>query len=123
MGEERPSAEAIARLMTETFHRTQSAQVTISPEFNFCNDCTHTMRGLLETCTRCGSENVYGRSKLYQFLDLRAVFFVSGCNLACRYCHNPDLLRRHQQGLSWARLETACTKRLREWPAVRTRCS
>jgi anaerobic ribonucleoside-triphosphate reductase len=69
VGEERPSAEAIARLMKETFHRTQSAQVTISPEFTFCNDCTHAMRGLLETCTRCGSENVYGETRVVGYFS------------------------------------------------------
>ena len=66
-----------------------------------------------------------GETSLYAFRSqptmvdfpgrMAAVFFVSGCNLACRYCHNPDLLRRHQQGLSWARLETACERFREDW--------
>ncbi len=69
VGEEQPSAGAIAALMKEVFYRTQSAQVTVSPEFTFCDDCNHIMRGLLETCTRCGSDNVYGETRVVGYFS------------------------------------------------------
>jgi anaerobic ribonucleoside-triphosphate reductase len=69
VGEERPSPDAIAQLMTETFHRTQSAQVTISPEFSYCQDCNHNMSGLIETCTRCGSTHVMGETRVVGYFS------------------------------------------------------
>ena len=47
-----------------------------------------------------------------------ALFFVSGCNFACRYCHNPALMRRRQAGLSWERLRRACVAFREEWTAA-----
>ena len=64
VGEERPSPESIAGLMKDIFFRTQSAQVTISPEFTYCEDCHHNMRGLIENCTHCNSENVIGETRV-----------------------------------------------------------
>jgi len=46
---------------------------------------------------------------------MAAVFFVSGCNFNCRFCHNPSLLRRCQAGLSWQDLEKACARLVQEW--------
>ena len=46
VGEEQPSAESVAHLAKETMFRTQCAQLTISPEFTYCDDCNHTMRGV-----------------------------------------------------------------------------
>jgi anaerobic ribonucleoside-triphosphate reductase len=69
VGEERPSAEAISQLMTETFHRTQSAQVTVSPEFSYCQDCNHNMRGLIDECTRCGSNHVMGETRVVGYFS------------------------------------------------------
>ncbi len=88
VGEERPSAEAIARLMTDVFHRTQSAQVTISPEFTFCNDCNHMMRGLLENCSRCGSDNVYGETRVVGYFSK-----IQNWNKSKRY---GELVARHR---------------------------
>jgi hypothetical protein len=45
-------------LIREAFYRTQSAQVTVSPEFTYCNDCSRMMRGLADACDECGSANV-----------------------------------------------------------------
>jgi len=39
LGEERPTAESIEALVERTWRLTQSAQITISPEFTFCEDC------------------------------------------------------------------------------------
>ncbi len=47
-----------------------------------------------------------------------ALFFTSGCNFACRYCHNPALMRRRQSGLSWERLQQVCTAFREEWTSA-----
>lgn len=69
IGEERPSPGAIESLMRETFFRTQSAQVTLSPEFTYCLDCGHNMRGLQETCTSCGSARVEGETRVVGYFS------------------------------------------------------
>ncbi|HKL22313.1 MAG TPA: anaerobic ribonucleoside-triphosphate reductase, partial [Tichowtungia sp.] len=69
IGEEKPSAASIEKLMTETFFRTQSAQVTVSPEFTFCNDCHHQTRGLLEKCPSCESEDVVGETRVVGYFS------------------------------------------------------
>jgi ribonucleoside-triphosphate reductase len=48
----------------KTFYNTQSAQLTISPEFTTCNDCGKATRGLKESCQYCHSENVYGMTRI-----------------------------------------------------------
>jgi len=69
IGEEQPSAGAIAKLVTEVFRRTQTAQLTISPEFTYCNDCYHNMRGLQEKCAQCGSANVDGETRVVGYFS------------------------------------------------------
>ncbi len=69
IGEERPSPQAIETLMRETFFRTQSAQVTLSPEFTYCLDCGHNMRGLKEKCTTCGSAHVEGETRVVGYFS------------------------------------------------------
>jgi len=69
IGEEQPSAGAIARLMKEVFFRTQSAQVTVSPEFTYCNDCGHQSRGLQVKCQRCGTDNVVGETRVVGYFS------------------------------------------------------
>lgn len=44
-----------------------------------------------------------------------AVFFTSGCNFSCGFCHNAALMGKKQTGLSWERLEAACTKFRKDW--------
>ena len=46
---------------------------------------------------------------------MAAVFFVSGCDFNCGYCHNPDLLRERQTGLTWQRLEHVCQGFTENW--------
>ena len=69
IGEERPSAEAIASLIKEVFRRTQSAQVTFSPEFTYCNVCNHQGRGLHEKCLECGSKDVVGETRVVGYFS------------------------------------------------------
>jgi anaerobic ribonucleoside-triphosphate reductase len=97
VGEEQPSAESIARLMTEVFFRTQSAQVTVSPEFTYCDACFHTMRGLVERCARCGSEDVVGETRVVGYFSK-----VKNWNRSKRY---GELVARHQGRYSIERAE------------------
>jgi len=69
IGEERPDSDSIAHLMTEIFHRTQSAQVCVSPEFTFCDNCQHQTRGLLESCPECGSTDVIGETRVVGYFS------------------------------------------------------
>jgi len=88
IGEERPSAEAIAELMRNTFYRTQSAQVTVSPEFTYCNSCGHQARGLLEKCPACNSANVVGEARVVGYFSK-----VQNWNKSKRF---GELVARHQ---------------------------
>ena len=69
IGEERPSSAAIAELIQEVFMRTQSAQVTISPEFTYCEKCGHQSRGLQESCQQCGSQEVVGETRVVGYFS------------------------------------------------------
>jgi ribonucleoside-triphosphate reductase (formate) len=64
VGENRPSKEALLKLVEKTFKNTQAAQLTISPEFTICNDCRKVSSGLLEICSYCNSNNVYGITRI-----------------------------------------------------------
>lgn len=44
-----------------------------------------------------------------------AVFFTSGCNFGCGFCHNAVLMGNKQAGLSWAQLEAACSNFKKGW--------
>jgi pyruvate formate lyase activating enzyme len=44
-----------------------------------------------------------------------AIFFVSGCNFTCGFCHNADLMGKKQAGLSFEKLEAACQKFKANW--------
>jgi pyruvate formate lyase activating enzyme len=41
---------------------------------------------------------------------LAAMFFVSGCNFRCGFCHNAVLMGKPQRGMSWDKLRRACGK-------------
>ena len=88
VGEEEPSAESIARLIKDSFLRTQSAQITISPEFTYCNQCNHIMRGLPEKCLRCGSANVVGETRVVGYYSK-----IPNWNKSKRY---GELVARHK---------------------------
>ena len=69
VGEEKPEPMAIAELIKNVFLRTQSAQVTISPEFTYCNHCGYQTRGLLEVCPECGSKEVVGETRVVGYFS------------------------------------------------------
>ncbi len=88
VGEEQPDARVIAALMRDVFFRTQSAQVTISPEFTYCNACNHNTRGLHETCPSCGSHDVVGETRVVGYFSK-----VQNWNKSKRY---GELVARHR---------------------------
>ena len=66
-----------------------------------------------------------GESPVYAFLEkpslidypgfLCGVFFTSGCNFSCGFCHNASLMGKKQKGLLWSRLDEVCRKFKSEW--------
>ena len=69
VGEEKPSPEAIKKLIKDTFYKTQAAQVTISPEFTDCLDCHSMTRGLNDKCPKCGSTHVVGETRVVGYFS------------------------------------------------------
>lgn len=92
VGEEQPSAESVARLIGEVFNRTQAAQVTISPEFTYCNECMKICRGLKACCPYCNSTNVVGETRVVGYFSK-----IQNWNDSKRY---GELLARHQGSYS-----------------------
>ncbi|HBA83777.1 MAG TPA: hypothetical protein DCZ95_06755 [Verrucomicrobia bacterium] len=88
VGEERPAPEAVARLVKDTLFRTQTAQITISPEFTYCTSCHHNMRGLLESCSQCGSTAVEGETRVVGYFSK-----IKNWNKSKRY---GELIARHK---------------------------
>jgi len=68
LGEIKPSAEALARIVTRAFHETASSQIVFSPEFTVCFSCRQTARGLKPACPGCGSSRVEGISRVGGYL-------------------------------------------------------
>ncbi|MCP4265880.1 MAG: anaerobic ribonucleoside-triphosphate reductase, partial [Candidatus Brocadiaceae bacterium] len=60
VGEERPPASSIMKLVKRTFENTQAAQLTISPEFTICNECHRVIPRLVDQCAYCDASNLYG---------------------------------------------------------------
>ena len=66
-----------------------------------------------------------GESPVYALLEkpslidypgcLCGVFFISGCNFSCGFCHNAPLMGKKQSGLLWSRLDEICRKFKTEW--------
>jgi len=70
VGEERPSKESIFTLVKNTFFKTQSAQLTISPEFSYCRSCQNEMKGVAENCSRCGSSDIDSISRIVGYYSV-----------------------------------------------------
>jgi len=64
MGESRPNAESIANFVIKTMRQTENAQIAFSPEFTSCNECSKMVRGLLDKCPSCSSENIEGITRI-----------------------------------------------------------
>jgi len=64
LGETRPSAESIANMVKKIHTNTLNDQVAFSPEFTQCIDCQRMERGMSSTCSRCGSKNTDGITKV-----------------------------------------------------------
>jgi len=64
VGENQPSAKSIYNLVKKVWKNTECSQLTISPEFTVCNLCNKVSRGLIENCNNCGSEDVYGVTRI-----------------------------------------------------------
>ena len=58
LGEARPSKESLANFVIKIFRDTKNDQVAFSPEFTCCRSCGQNLRGLLDTCGYCGSEDL-----------------------------------------------------------------
>ncbi|MFH1548262.1 MAG: anaerobic ribonucleoside-triphosphate reductase [Candidatus Omnitrophota bacterium] len=69
IGEQKPSKESVMNLIDKTFHNTQAAQIAISPEFTMCNGCYRSVRGLKDSCSYCGSSNVYGITRIVGYFS------------------------------------------------------
>ncbi|MCK5849090.1 MAG: anaerobic ribonucleoside-triphosphate reductase [Caldisericia bacterium] len=70
VGEERPSKNSIHKLIKNTLYKTQSAQLTISPEFSYCNNCNHQMPGVNSVCEKCGSKDVDNISRIVGYFSV-----------------------------------------------------
>jgi len=46
---------------------------------------------------------------------LCGVFFLSGCNFTCGFCHNATLMGIKQAGLTWTRLDEICKRFKADW--------
>lgn len=98
IGEEQPSAAAIGHLIRESFFRTQAAQITISPEFSYCDSCGHNMRGLQDACLKCGSERVVHETRVVGYFSK-----IENWNKSKRF---GELVDRHRGDYSVTTAET-----------------
>ncbi len=68
---------------------------------------------------RSGKSPVYGHLDGPSMVDypgrLAAVFFLSGCNFRCGFCHNAQLISRQSSHLSWPGLDHACSSFRENW--------
>ena len=64
LGEKEPSPKSIENFVLKTFKGTHAEQIAFSPEFTVCEGCRRTTRGLMDACPECGSEDVYGITRI-----------------------------------------------------------
>jgi len=64
LGESKPDPLSVAAFVRKTYHNTQNSQIAFSPEFTICNTCNSTSRGLADSCSSCGSEDVDGVTRV-----------------------------------------------------------
>ncbi|MFZ3062917.1 MAG: anaerobic ribonucleoside-triphosphate reductase, partial [Actinomycetota bacterium] len=69
LGENEPDPQAIKNFVTKTYRNTQADQIVFSPEFTVCEACRRTTRGLHDTCSLCGSDKVYGITRIVGYFS------------------------------------------------------
>ena len=69
VGEERPPASGIFALIQKTLQNTQAAQLTISPEFTICQECSRWTPRLQDHCDFCQSDKVYGITRIVGYFS------------------------------------------------------
>lgn len=69
VGEQRPSMESILNIVKKTFEQSSAAQLTVSPEFTFCNSCRKTERGIEEKCGYCDSLDIYSVTRIVGYFS------------------------------------------------------
>ena len=69
VGEQKPSAESILNIVKKTYEQTQTAQLTISPEFTVCNSCDKTGRGIKNKCDFCSSPDVFNITRIVGYFS------------------------------------------------------
>ncbi|HEY3374107.1 MAG TPA: anaerobic ribonucleoside-triphosphate reductase [Candidatus Aquicultor sp.] len=69
LGEHEPSAKSLENFVIKTFRSTHAEQIAFSPEFTVCEACHRTSRGLSEVCPSCGSEDVYGITRIVGYFS------------------------------------------------------
>lgn len=66
-----------------------------------------------------GASPVFGFLKQPSLLDfpgrISLVFFLSGCNFRCRYCHNSLLIELRLEGIAWERLSAVIKEAKKNW--------
>jgi len=69
VGEQQPSKQSIMNLVEKTFRQSNTAQLTISPEFTVCNTCLKTTRGISQKCKECNSEDIYNITRIVGYFS------------------------------------------------------
>ena len=69
VGEQRPPAASIMKLVEKTYFNTQAAQLTISPEFTVCHRCNKITPGLTDRCGYCASPEVHGLTRIVGYFS------------------------------------------------------
>ncbi len=64
LGESEPCPESIKNFVMKVYKQTAAEQIAFSPEFTFCCDCSQTVRGLHDSCPKCGSNNVDSMTRI-----------------------------------------------------------
>lgn len=69
LGEHQPDHKAIKEFVIKTYNFTKAEQIAFSPEFTVCESCLSTTRGLYENCPKCGSEDIYGITRIVGYFS------------------------------------------------------
>ncbi|MHB0975981.1 MAG: anaerobic ribonucleoside-triphosphate reductase [Candidatus Aquicultorales bacterium] len=69
LGESEPAPSSIKNFVIKTFRQTHCAQIAFSPEFTVCSMCHQTSRGLSQKCPSCGSDEVYGITRIVGYFS------------------------------------------------------